>query len=82
MRAQITFKSGAQIEADIEDLTTSRHALTKELVKIVWDTPEDWTRKLHTVDVDEIVAIVLTRTSEEVLSDAAMEEAPLPAPPA
>lgn len=65
MRAQITFKSGAQIEVDVDDIATYRNNVTKALTKLEWETPEDYTAKLHTCDIDEIVAIVTMRRESE-----------------
>lgn len=59
MIAQITLRSGAQIEVDVEDLTTGRSPITKELTSLQCTTPEGWTRKLHTIAVGEIAAIVM-----------------------
>lgn len=61
MKIQITLKSGAQIHADVEDLTTGRNALTNALQSLKWTTPADWLSKLYTVEVDDISAIVLIR---------------------
>jgi hypothetical protein len=59
MRAQITLRGGAQIEVDITDLTTNRSPVSGGLTSLEWTTPDEWARKLHTVAVEEIVAIVV-----------------------
>ena len=61
MRMQITFKSGAQIEVDVEEFTTGRSPLNNELVKLNWTTPADAAAKLHTIEIDDIVAVVALR---------------------
>lgn len=65
MKAQITFKSGAQITVDIDAIETSRHRVTGKLTEMQWVTPDGWTAKLHTVDIEEIVAIVALKDPEE-----------------
>lgn len=59
MRAQITLRSGVQIEVDVTELTTGRHRFTRDLVSLDWTTPQGWTRKLHTIELSEIAAIVM-----------------------
>jgi hypothetical protein len=59
MRVQITLKNGVQIEADVDEFSTFRNQLTNEITKLNWSTPEGWKRKLHTINLEEIVAIVL-----------------------
>lgn len=58
MRMQITFKSGAQIEVDVEEFSTGRSSVTDKLVKLHWTTPADCTAKLHTIDLGDIAAVV------------------------
>jgi hypothetical protein len=55
---QITFKSGAQIEVDVEDFTVRRRAVSGELAELKWTTPHDFTAKLAYANLDEIAAIV------------------------
>ncbi|WP_020525860.1 hypothetical protein [Catelliglobosispora koreensis] len=69
MKAQITLRSGAQIEAEVEDLTTTRNRLTNELTGLEWTSVDCWQRKLHTIEVSEIVAIVLIREPAEATVD-------------
>ena len=64
MRAQITLKSGAQIEFDVEDLTSGRTPLTGALVKLQWVTPADWSRKLHFIEMDQVAAIVMLQDKD------------------
>jgi hypothetical protein len=61
MRAHITFKSGAKIVVDVEELTTERSGLTNELTRLNWVTPNGWTNKLHSITLSEIVAVVMER---------------------
>jgi hypothetical protein len=59
MKVQIVFKSGAQIEADVDEISTFRNQLTNEITKLKWTTPDGWKRKLHTIQLSEIAAIVI-----------------------
>jgi len=59
MRVQITLKNGVQIEVDVDKLSTARNQSTNELTRLNWVTPEGWKRKLHTINLEEIVAIVV-----------------------
>jgi hypothetical protein len=61
MKAQITFRSGAQITFDVTSLVTGRSKIEGELHRLTWESPDDWTTKLHQVDLSEIVAIVCLR---------------------
>lgn len=65
MRAQITFRNGVQIEFDVENLETARSLVGDGLTKMKWDTPDDWSRELHTVELSEIIAIVAIRDEDE-----------------
>ena len=60
MKMQVTFKSGAQITVDADEVTTGRQP-TGDLTKLAWTTPDDWVTKLHTLDVREVVAVVMLR---------------------
>jgi hypothetical protein len=56
---QITFKSGAQIEVDVEDFAIGRSPVSDRLVSLKWTTPETYTAKLgYLGDLDDIAAIV------------------------
>lgn len=61
MRIQITFKSGAKVEADVENFTVKRTAVTNVLRGLDWDLPNDWLQELHYVDLAEVAAIVAVR---------------------
>lgn len=65
MKAKIYLKSGASLEFDIEGLTTSRHAITNGFTGMKWTTPDDWTSKLHTIEMDQVAAIVIVRDPSE-----------------
>lgn len=58
-KMEITLKSGVQIVVDAIEITTERRNITGELVGMKWTAPDGWARKLHTVTLDEIAAIVL-----------------------
>lgn len=55
---QLTLRNGAQIEVDVEDFETSKLPIDGRLTRLSWTAPSDWTRKLHYVDIEEVVAIV------------------------
>jgi hypothetical protein len=57
MKIEITFKSGAQVVADVESFETSMN-FAGGFNKLSWITPAGWTRKLVRVDMDEVAAIV------------------------
>lgn len=59
LRAQITLKNGVQIEFEVEKLETTRNRLTGAMTEIKWTTPAGWKRKLHTIDPEQIAAIVV-----------------------
>ena len=65
MRIQITLKSGAQIEVEVEEFISERNAITGALNRLKWETPRGWTAKLHTVEMSEIAAIVALRAPGE-----------------
>lgn len=58
MKAEITFRSGAQVMIDCSEFKTSRNKLTGELVQFDWTTPRQHDRKLHTIELSEIVCII------------------------
>lgn len=64
MKMQVTFRSGAQIEVDVVKFSTGRNPLTDDLEKLTWTTPNEWTAKLQTVDLSEVVAVVALRETE------------------
>lgn len=65
MKLEITFKSGAKVVVDSDYIGTVRNEMTGDLTRMKWNTPEDWTRKLHTISVDEIVCVVAIRSTVE-----------------
>lgn len=71
MRVQITLKSGAQIEADVEEFTVTRSRLEGELVGLKW-TGSVGGRALKYVRLDEIAAI--TYVDDEGPTVAEIEE--------
>lgn len=66
MKAKIYLRNGAIIEADIDALTTTRNAASRNLTAMNWTTPDDWTSKLHTIELAEIIAVVITREQSAV----------------
>ena len=70
MKAKIILKSGAAFEVDVEDFETGRNPHTRALTSMSWETPDDWTAKLHTIELGEIAAIVVIRDLVEVAADA------------
>lgn len=59
MKLEITFKSGAQILADVEDNWKFEKRGTA--VSLTWTTPDRAQRRLVHVDMEEVVAIVRVR---------------------
>ena len=74
MKIQVTFKSGAQIEFEVDEFSTGRDSLTRDLTAVNWKTPANWTRRLHTIEVEEIIAIVAIREPEDAVASAGREE--------
>lgn len=70
MKMVITFKGGAQVRVDATDFTSGRNPVTDQLTSLKWTTPDGWTAKLHTIEVDEIVAIHAEREPGESESEA------------
>jgi hypothetical protein len=66
VKALIIFKSGATVEVDIERFSTKKNVMSGAITELKWETPDDWTSKLHTVQLDEIAAIVALRDPGEV----------------
>lgn len=66
MKAQITFRSGVQIAFDVTSLESGRGRIEGDLQQLTWETPSDWTTKLHRVELSEVVAIVMLREPGEV----------------
>lgn len=62
MRAQITFKSGAQIEIDTDKVATKRNPLSGDITEFSWETPDTYTAKLfglpHPENIEAIVILV------------------------
>lgn len=58
MKLEITFKNGTQVTVDVSEFTTKRSTITGELTELNWTTPKTWKRKLHTLDVSEILCLV------------------------
>lgn len=57
---QITFKSGAQIMVDVAECS-SRGRAGGGIGDLRWDTPENWRAKLVNFDINEVVAVVVTK---------------------
>jgi hypothetical protein len=58
MKVQITLKSGAQIKFRAKEVTTS-HDSAGAVVGFQWVSPGRDSLRLHTVEVNDIAAIVL-----------------------
>jgi hypothetical protein len=67
---QLTFRSGAQILVDVDEFTTGTSKVNGALRSLRWRTPADWTRKLDTVNLGEVVAVVAVRETWEVVDAA------------
>jgi hypothetical protein len=64
MKVQVVFKGGGQVIFEADEFTTTKNALG-EFTKFEWKTPGDWTAKLHSINLAEIVAVVALREREE-----------------
>lgn len=73
MRLQITFKSGAQVEVDVEDFTAGVDRATGG-PKLSWKDAEDWTSRLDYVDPAEVVAIMAVQPGAALLAAAGQFE--------
>ena len=90
MKALIVFKSGAQVEFDVTELSTGRHPLTNELNHLRWVTPDNYGRMLQTVTLSEIAAVVIIADPDdddagpmvpaETTTEEPSQEAPAAAP--
>jgi hypothetical protein len=65
MRVQITLRNGIQLDVEMVDLTTTRSPIENRLTGMKWTNSDVWTRQLHTIELGEIVAIVVTRDRPE-----------------
>lgn len=64
-RMQIALKGGAVIEADVIEVETARSRVTGELTRIRWEHTPNARRRLHTVEVFEIAAVVLVDDEDD-----------------
>jgi hypothetical protein len=73
MRIQITFKSGAQIKIDADDITWNHNSLTNEIVEYSIIHPADARldsfNKLLYMQPDEIIAMVRMRDDSTNIPD-------------
>jgi hypothetical protein len=58
MKLEITFKSGAQVTVDVTEFSTKRSQISNTYGELNWTTPKDWTRKLHSVDLEQIACLI------------------------
>lgn len=58
MKLEITFKSGAQVTVDVSEFTSKRSLVGGELTEIEWTTPQDWKRKLNSINLSEVACLV------------------------
>lgn len=63
MKLEITFKSGAQVTVDVAEFSTKRNQISNTYAELNWTTPGGWTRKLHSVDMDQIACLVAVEES-------------------
>ncbi len=63
MKLEITFKSGAQVTVDVTEFSTKRNQVSNTYAELNWTTPNDWARKLHSVDMTEIACLVAVEES-------------------
>ena len=65
MKLQIHLDTGALIEVDADSFATQKDRATQHINHLEWTTPDGWLSKLHSVDLDRIVAIVAVRDAKE-----------------
>jgi len=77
MRMQLTFRSGQQVEVDVEAVNRrNKRVPGPGLVAnplddgagiggLVWETPGDWTAKLIDLNLSELVAVVVLRNEPD-----------------
>lgn len=59
MKAQITLKSGAQIDADVNDISAQEQPISGRFVGLVWSHPDQTpARRLIYLDAGEVAAVV------------------------
>lgn len=58
MKMEITFRNGVQILVDVTGFETKKSLIDGKITELNWTTPDEWTRKLHKLDLDEILCIV------------------------
>lgn len=58
MKIQVTLRSGAQIETDVEEFTMGKNALSGQLRELGLTFPDGALRRLQYLDASEVVAIV------------------------
>lgn len=56
---EVHLKSGGTFTVDATDLSITRNRVTGVLTEIEWTTPEDFKRKLVTLRVEDIAALVV-----------------------
>jgi len=56
---EVHLKSGSVFTVDATDVTTRRSTVTDELVGINWVTPAGAKRKLHTINIEDVAALVV-----------------------
>lgn len=56
---QITFKSGAQVTVDAEEVIVSRSRIDRTLEGVKWTTPHGWKSRLMAVELQEIACVVV-----------------------
>ena len=65
MKMQVTFRSGVQIEADVEEFTLGRGGIDGALREITWTNKPVPARRLKYLDASEIVAVVAVHDPSE-----------------
>lgn len=58
MRIQITLRSGAQIEADVDEFTIGKSQVSDQIRELHWVSPAGSMRRLKHVALSEIAAII------------------------
>lgn len=58
MKLEITFKSGAQVTVEVSEFSSKRSTISGDLTELNWTTPNEWARKLHSINLTEIACLV------------------------
>lgn len=64
MIAQVTFKSGAQVEFQVTEIACYKHPITGIMNRVTWEPSNGAVRRVLFLDVDNIEAIITIEESK------------------